>query len=289
MKDLISVTIMVRDSGPILDEFLKRLSKQKVKLPHELIVLYYGRGIDTLKRLQSFSSKIIQIPPKKFDFGISRDLVCKNALGKYIVTVSVDALPTNSLWLQELITPMVSGKADIVQGKQKCPKHGDPNYPNFFYWERDYKFFYTSEEKRFIKRYGNVGLSCVNLAFRKKVWKNGGFKGVSYCEDKIFQKRAYNAGYTSVFNKKAVMLHAHSYPTIRALFQRVSNEGLGWKQVGEQYGIGLFLKDIFRIDLHLLALKAVLKNKLKYKSEILFFFIRPIALYWGNHFANSIY
>lgn len=280
---------MVRDSGPILDEFLKRLYKQKTKLAYELVILYYGKGKDTLERLKPFSSKIIKISPDKFDLGVSRDFVCKNTLGKYIVTTSVDALPTNNSWLQELVEPMMFNKADIVQGEQKCPKYGDPNYPNFFYWEKDYLFFYTSEGKRFFKQYGNIGLSCVNMAFRKKVWENEGFNSASYCEDKIFQKRAYDSGYVSIFNKKATMLHAHSYTTIRSLFNRVSNEGLGWKQVGEKYSAFLLLKDLLRFDLHMLALKALIENKIKYSSEVLFFIIRPVALYWGNHFAKSVY
>ncbi|OGE71323.1 hypothetical protein A3H40_03775 [Candidatus Daviesbacteria bacterium RIFCSPLOWO2_02_FULL_38_15] len=280
---------MVRDSGPILDEFLRRLDKQKVDLPHELVVLYYGKGKDTLKRLQPYASKIIQITPGKFDLGICRDLVCKNASRKYIVTVSVDALPVNNSWLQELVTPLISGKADIVQGEIQCPKENDPNYPNFFYWEHDYGFFYTSEEKSFSKNYGDIGLSCVNMAFLKEVWKNCKFKDASYCEDKIFQKRVFASGYTSIFNRKALVIHAHSYPTIKAVFKRVSNEGFGWKQVGEKYSIFLLIKDLLRFDLHTLALKALLENKLKYRSEILFFFIRPVALYWGNHFTKSIY
>ncbi len=289
MDNLISITIMIRDSGPILEEFLKRLKKQKVELPYELVALYYGQETGTLERLKKFSAKIIQIPPRKFNLGVSRDFVCKNTSGKYIVTVSLDALPTNNYWLHELISPLIQGKADIVQGGQKCPKQSDINYPNFFYWEKDYTFFYTSEGNNFIKKYGNIGLSCVNMAFRKTAWKKGGFNGVDYCEDKIFQKRAYMAGYISVFNNKAMTLHAHSYLTVKNLFQRVSNEGLGWRQVGENYGPSLLLKDIFRIDLHLLALKALLKNKLRYNSEIFFFFIRPIAIYWGNNFAKKVY
>lgn len=289
MKDLISITIMIRDSGPILEEFLKRLAQQKTKFPYELVILYYGQGGNTLKRLQPVSTKIIQIPPNQFSLGNSRDLVCRNTSGKYIVTVSLDALPANSRWLQELIAPMVTGKADIVQGEQECPKPGDPSYQSFFYWERDYIFFYTGEGKEFFKKYGNIGLSCVNLAFRRKVWEDGGFKGVSYCEDKIFQKRAFICGYKIIFNVKAMVLHAHSYLTIKSLFGRISNEGLGWKEVGEKYGIMLLLEDVFRIDLHSLALRALLEGKLKFPSEVLFFLIRPIALYWGNNFTKATY
>lgn len=289
MKNLISITLLVRDSGPILDEFLKRLAIQEVKWSYELVVVYFGKGEETLKRLKRHTSKIIKIHPEEFHYDSGRDLVCSIASGKYIVTVSVDALPANSHWLQELILPMVSGKADIVQGKLRCPNPGDNNYPNFFYWENNYWQYYSSEGENFIKKYGNLGLSCVNLAFRKKVWEKTGFKDAPYCEDKIFQKRALEAGYTSIYNENAVMLHAHSYTNIKKLFQRIANEGLGWKNIGENYGIRLLLKDIFRIDMHLLTINALLKKKLKYNSEIWFFFIRPIALYWGNKFLKTVY
>lgn len=288
-KPLISITLMARDSGPILDELLKRLASQSVEWSYELVVLYFGKGQNTLNRLKKYNSKVIKIKPDEFLYDKSRDLVCGSASGEYIVTISVDALPNNSRWLQELISPMVSGKADVVQGELKCPKYGDSNYPNFFYWENNYWQYYSSEGEDFIKKYGNLGFSCVNLAFKKKVWENTGFTGVSYCEDKVFQKRVFEAGYISVYSKNAVMLHAHSYTNIKKLFQRIANEGLGWKNIGENYGIRLLLKDIFRIDMHLLAINAFLKKKLKYNSEIWFFFIRPIALYWGNKFLKTVY
>lgn len=270
MKSSISVTVLVSDSGPILDELLLRLSIQKVNLPFELVFLYFGKGVKTLNKLKHYSSKIIQIKPKEFTFGGSRELVCSHTSGNYIVTISVDALPINSNWLQELILPMVSGNADVVQGELECPKQGDKNYPIFFYWESNYSVYYSSEGKDFIKKYGNVGLSCVNLAFRRTVWEKTGFKGVSYSEDKLFQKRVFDAGYNIVYNPKALMLHAHAYKNISQLFQRVANEGLGWKEVGVNYGIGLFLKDILRIDMHWLAIRAFFTNKLKYNSETFF-------------------
>lgn len=85
------------------------------------------------------------------------------------------------------------------------------------------------------------------------------------------------------------MLHAHSYPTVKKLFERCANEGLGWKDIGEHYGIALFLKDILRFDMHFLAVSKFMQNKLKYNSEIFFFIIRPIALYWGNNHLKKIY
>lgn len=280
---------MVKDSGKILDEFLKRLKNQKVNLPYELVILYYGQSDQTFNKLKPHASKIIKVQPDKFEFGKSRDLVCNHSSGEYIVTASLDALPTNSYWLQELINPIKSGKADVVQGEIRCPNKKDSNYSNFFYWEKNYLFYYSSEGKEFIKRYGGLGLSCINLAFHKNVWEKCKFTGVSFCEDKIFQKRLFMSGFTSIYNKKASVFHAHPYTTIRSLFKRVSNEGLGWKQAGEKYNLYLFLKDTSRIDLHFLAIKNLINNKLNYPSEILFFLIRPLALYWGSHFAKHVY
>lgn len=289
MKNLISVTVMVRDSGHILDEFLKKLNAQKVNVPYELVVLYYGIDEKTYKKLLAFTSNIIRIPPNKFSFGKSRDLVCSRALGKYIVTASIDGLPTNDHWLQKLIDPIKSGKVDVVQGHIQCPQKGDPNYPDFFYWEKKFMFYFSSEGADFIKKNGNMGFSCINLAFRSDVWKKIKFSGVTYCEDKIFQKRLFGSKFTCMYNKSAPLLHAHAYKTIKSVFKRCANEGHGWKEVGENYGVNLFLKDICRIDLHIQAIQALVQNKLKYNSEIFFFFLRPIALYWGNHFTKKVY
>lgn len=289
MRDLISVAIMVRDSGSILDEFLRRLKAQETPIPYELVALYYGVGDETYKKLQAFTKNIKRIHPDEFDIGKCRDLVCSLAHGNYIIAPSIDALPASKHWLKELVEPLRSGVADVVQGDIACPKKGDTNYPDFFYWERNFMFYFTSEGNNFIKKYGNIGFSCINLAFRKNVWKNGGFGGVSYCEDKIFQKRAIMANFTCTYSKKALVIHAHSYKTVNALVKRISNEGVGWKQVGENYGVGLLVKDLLRIDLHMHATRAFFRGDLKYNSEFFFITLRPVALFWGNHFAKRIY
>lgn len=289
MKPLISITIMVRDSGLILDEFLKRISEQDIDQSWELVVLYFGQGDETLNKFKDYPHKIVRIDPKDFNFGVSRDLICRNTSGKYLVTMSVDALPANKYWLEELISPMINGNADIVQGGIQCPKPDDKNYPDFFYWENDYGFYYSSEGNDFSNKYGGLGLSCINLGIKKSVWKKTGFSGVSYCEDKIFQKRAYKAGFVTLFSEKASVVHAHSYKSVKNLFQRIANEGLGWKELGENYGVSLLLKDLLRFDMHWAAFKACASGKLRFNSEKWFFFIRPLAIFWGNKFLKTVY
>lgn len=121
------------------------------------------------------------------------------------------------------------------------------------------------------------------------MWEKTGFRGASYCEDKIFQKRAHKAGYITIFSESASVVHAHSYKNVKNLFQRIANEGLGWKELGENYGVSLLLKDLLRFDMHWTALKACASGKLKFSSEKWFFFIRPLAIFWGNKFLKEVY
>jgi len=292
---LVSIAFMLKYWGPTLDYFFKGIRSQKLKYPYEIVAIYYGNDDELYKKIKSLTTKVKRIDPKDYNCGSTRDLACSNSSGKYIVTVSVDSIPLNNKWLENMVEPLIKGKADVVQGGVQCPEKGNPNYPDFFYWERDFGFYFTSEGKAFFKKYGDIsdygsyGLAAPNLAFTKKVWTKTGFSGVRYNGDNIFQKRISENHFKAVFKDNAVVLHAHSYKTIRSLFNRCSNEGLAWADLKYKYKLITMLKDILRIDLHLKVLMAFLNGELKYNAEIFFIFIRPIGLFWGSNFAKSLY
>lgn len=294
-KALVSIVFMFSYWGSTLDEFFSRLKSQKTNFLYEIVVAYYGTSEDVYKKLCSLADKVVRISPFEYNCGSTRDLACKASSGKYIATLSVDSLPLNNNWLSEIVRPLIKNEADVVQGKIDCPNDNDQNYPDFFYWERDYGFYFTSEAEKFIKKCGDFGdngcfgFAAPNLAFKKTVWEKTGFGGVRYNGDNIFQKRVYQNGFKTIYNDSASVLHAHSYKTVKSLFNRCSNEGLGWRDIGEAYELKNFLKDICRFDLHLKAISLSASGKLKYNSEKLFHFIRPIALFWGNHYAKKLY
>ncbi len=294
-RPLVSIVFMIKYWGPTLDEFYKRISSQKTNFSYEIVVAYYGLDNELYKKLKSLSTKVVRIKPEEFNYGSTRDLACKNSVGKYIVTLSVDSVPVNNKWLQNMVDPMIENKADVIQGKVACPKRGYKKYPEFFYWEKDYGFYFTSEGKDFYKRYGNVsdygdfGLAAPNLAFTRKVWENTGFGGVRYNGDVIFQKRIWEKKYRAIYKDNAAVYHAHAYRTIKSLFNRCSNEGLAWGDLGEPYKLRTMLKDMCRFDLHIQMIKALFVGELKYPAEVFFLFIRPFALYWGSKHTNTLY
>ncbi len=295
MKPLVSIAFMLKYWGPTLDEFFKRLKSQKIDYPFEIVVAYYGKDDELYKKLLTLATKVTRIKPEEYNCGSTRDLACRESSGKYIVTLSVDSLPLNDSWLKNMVEPLINNEADVVQGKVQCPEKGDPNYRDFFYWERDFGFYFTSEGEKFYKKhgdfgtYGYFGLAAPNLSFKKSVWEKTGFSGVRYNGDTVFQKRISENHFKAIYKEDAVVLHAHSYKTIKSLFNRCSNEGIGWKDINETYGFLTMLKDICRVDMHIKAFRAFINKDMKFKSEFFFIFIRPIALYWGNHYAKSLY
>lgn len=295
MKPLVSIAFMLKYWGPTLDEFFKRIKSQKLKYPYEIVAVYYGKDNTLYNKLKSLVSKVKRIKPEDYNCGCTRDLACSISSGKYIVTLSADSIPLNNTWLKNMVEPLIKNEADVVQGKIECPQKGDPSYRDFFYWERDFGFYFTREGNDFYKKYGGIdkygsfGLAAPNLSFKKEVWKKTGFSGVRYNGDNIFQRRVSENKFRAIYNENAIVLHAHSYKTITSLFNRCSNEGLGWRDVGEKYSLLMMLKDIFRFDLQTKALKAYFNGDLKFMSELFFIFIRPIGLYWGNQHAKSLY
>jgi glycosyltransferase involved in cell wall biosynthesis len=286
---------MLKYWGVTLDEFYKKIRSQKIKYPYEIVVAYYGKDEELYKKIKSLSTTVVRQKPENYNCGRTRDLACKAARGKYIVTVSPDSIPLNNKWLINMIEPLIKGEAQVVQGNVQCPKKGNPNYPDFFYWEKDFGFYFTSEGKEFFKKYGNVsdygsyGLAAPNLAFTKNVWKNTGFSGVRYNGDNIFQKRISIKHYRALYKDDATVLHAHSYKKIRSLFNRCSNEGLAWADLHYKYDFLTMLKDISKINLHIKAIRAFISGELKYPAEVFFIWIRPFGLFWGSNFAKNLY
>lgn len=308
-KNLVSVTVQMAYWGSIVDEYFKRIKQQKTSFPVEIVAIYHGNDEKSFKKLKKHADKILRVSKNDYDSTIlkelssnitssnhisTRDMACDLASGKYIVTMSIDALPANDQWLENIARPLIDGKADIVQGEVKCPEDGDPNYPDFFYWEKDYKFYFTSEAQNFYKKYGqfeggNWGFSGLNIAFTKELWSKSGFVGSRYNDDNVFQKKVWAHNPKVVYQESAIVLHAHSYKTMKSVFNRCSNEGLGWRDLDVKYSLMDLIRDVARVDVHIETMSALFSNKLKYTSEVFFPFIRPLGLYWGNHFAKSLY
>ena len=279
---LVSVVFLTKNGGYLLEEALQAISNQELppNLQYEILAVDSGSEDSTVEILNQYGVKTCSIQPLEFNFGKTRDLAFGLARGEILISLSQDAVPSNSHWLTNLITPLFADRQiALVQGLE-FPR-SDCN----FYWSRLGLFYFTRETRQWINSYG-TGVSFVGCAIRRSAWENCKLGLVEMSEDKVFQKKLIDIGYKIVAVEDAVYYHSHDY-TLKSLVLRCKNEGLGWKHVGVNYSIRDMLLDLFNIHIHTELVKALLNKQIHSMQELFFPIIRPIFIFLGNHYSKK--
>lgn len=279
MADLISISILTRNAGEAFPEVLAALRRQVIDLPTEIVLLDNGSTDGTLAVARAAGAVVHTMPPEDFSFGESRDRLFSLCRGPYIVALSQDAVPADDHWLDRLTRPLRDGTADIVQGLEVMADKP-------FFWDRIGRFYYTREWQPFFACYGAVGLSTANLATTRAAWERARFGPIAMCSDKLFQKRAAEAGLRVVLCREARVRHGHTYTTA-GLFKRCANEGMGLRMLGFRIATTDALRDLAHGRAYRRLLKGLLRREVHAPAEVLFPLIRPAALWYGNRFLKS--
>ncbi len=279
MADLISISILTRNAGAGFRKTLDALHSQQIDLPVEIVLLDNGSTDGTLAAAREAGAVVHTMPPEAFSFGESRDRLFSLCRGAIIVALSQDAVPVDDRWLERLTRPLRDGVADIVQGLEVMQEKP-------FFWDRIGRFYYTREWQPFFARYGAVGLSTANLATTRAAWEQARFGPIAMCSDKLFQKRAAEAGMRVVVCREARVHHGHRY-TIAGLFKRCANEGMGLRMLGFRTATHDTLRDLCNLRVYRRLFKGLLQGEVRAPAEVLFPLIRPVALWYGNRFVEK--
>ena len=278
----VSVVVLTFNGGDVLRRSLDAIFNQTIDTRVEVVLVDSGSTDGTEKLDQSYDVRMVRIPNERFTYGYARNLGFRSATGELIATISQDFVPRDDRWLENLVRPLAGG-ADIVQGHALPPPERRP-----FYWETR-RFVFTREGRGFRKRHNDFSVSCVNMATRRDVWEQADFGDESLMsEDIYFQKQAFEKGYTRTIQApRAVGYHGHQY-SVRSLFRRCENEGLGWRRVGERYGFTDMLLDLGQPATYVKLVFGIVTGKVRTLSEVLYVWIRPIAVLKGNRFNYAL-
>jgi rhamnosyltransferase len=273
-----SVVILTLNGGEVLPRSLDEITRQRIDARFEVVLVDSGSSDGTEYLDRDYDVRMVRIPQSSFKYGYARNVGFRAARGEYIATISQDFVPRDETWLSNLIEPLRRG-ADIVQGHGLPPLERRP-----FYWETR-RFWFTRESRDFKRRHNGFCLSCVNMATRRDVWEAAGFGDETpMSEDIYFQKRAFEKGFNRTIQAPgAVGYHGHWY-SVRSLFRRCADEGMGWRWVGEEYRVGAMLLDLIEPRSYVKLALGLATGKIKTAAELLFIWIRPIALLKGNRF-----
>lgn len=293
VKPTISIIILTKNGGKLFQACLNAIFSQDIDLSYEVVIVDSGSTDDTLKYISDYPVRLYKIEPEHFRFGPTRDYAFAQARGQYLVTLSQDVVPVNRNWLANITAPLIADTADVVQGLTVLPDQKDSYDRDIFFWEKKGLFYFTSEGDEFIKKYGNIPLSCCSLSIKKQAWADTGFGNALMNEDKAIQRKLAEKNYRIVLANDSLAYHGHNY-NLRSLINRCENEGFGWKCIEVSYSFSQMLQDLKlkkKIDneksIYDFFIKSLRNKEIISAAELLFLFIRPIFIYKGNRFGKA--
>ena len=284
VPDTVDVTIalLTRNAAELLPRLLDAVAAQHTTRRVELLAIDSGSMDGTVSLLEERAVRVIQIPERDFDWGLTRELAFKEARGSIVVNLSQDAIPAGPDWLDNLLEPLTDPEVGASCGTSlPDPERHFPQFP----WERNGYFYFTREMRKYGARYGR-GLSFANAAVPRTIWERFHFDAQVTGEDFQFQTKMHTAGLRVAFPANAPVLHHHNYSLPR-LFKRCRNEGMALRHLGCPYTELDLVADIIGPRQYVQWLREVRHGRLSHWADVLFPLVRPLAVYTGSRFARK--
>lgn len=217
MAPSVAVIIRTKDEERFIGDTLSAVSNQST-IPDEIIVVDSGSRDGTLRIASRFNTDIVRIDPSRFTYGGALNTGFQRARSEIVVSLSADAVPADSDWLQSLISPFGDPRIAGVYGRQ-IPRPRTS----------------VSERRDILNCYGTRRLdksddyffSNVNSAVRREVWEKVRFDETVPCaEDWDWAKRVQRLGYIIRYEPSAAVSHSHNY-SFAHIYQRATDVAFG--------------------------------------------------------------
>jgi rhamnosyltransferase len=223
----VSIIIPVKNGGGDLLRCLGTIAEQAFDREVEVVVVDSASVDGSAAAARAWGARVLQIPPEQFNHGATRNLGAKAAEGELLVFLSQDAEPVGPDWLADLVAPLDADKRIAgAYGRQVARSNAVP--PEEFFLD----FVYGPKARR--RELGPGGehamettmFSNVNSAIRREAWEQHPFADdLIMSEDQDWSRRALGAGWSIVYEPRAVVRHSHPY-RVRDAFRRFFDSGV---------------------------------------------------------------
>jgi len=227
-RPLISIVIPVRDAGEDLRRCMSAIAAQRTDADVEVIVIDSGSRDGSPEVAAELGASVYSIAPEDFNHGATRNLGATLARGNLLVFLSQDAYAEETDWLARLTAPLRTDENEVagVYGRQIAHQEAKPP-------ERFFLDFLYGPSPRVQRAAARAELSMettlfsnVSSAIRRDVFERFPFvDDIIMSEDQEWSQRVLLAGYSVVYEPRAVVRHSHPY-TVGQAFRRFFDSGV---------------------------------------------------------------
>ena len=214
MSHLISILVRSCNDEPFIGKTLQAVLDQKCSIPFEIVSCDDASKDRTPEIIASFPS-VIRLPRPDGEYRPGRRLnyMVSHSHGDLIVFNNADAVPQNCHWLDELVAPLVDGRADAVYGNQL------PRSDAVYLVRKDnLRAFGDGREAATWRFFFSLATSAVR---RSDLTEHPFDEKIRYSEDVEW---AHRRPIRIVYAPNAMVEHSHNY-TISELKRRFYGEG----------------------------------------------------------------
>jgi rhamnosyltransferase len=201
-----SIIIRTKNEARSLGATLDGLFAQDLE-PHEVFVIDSGSRDATLDIARRYPVRILEIPPKQWNYSRALNMGARAATGDFLVCLSAHCPPIGRDWLTNLLRHFDDPKVAAVWGPNLSPgRHTPSPGPPI----RQEPGSYNVENRMF-------GLVNSNSALRRSLWLEFPFdEALPATEDKRWGQEAMARGYSVVHDPAAAVWHER-HPAINSL------------------------------------------------------------------------
>lgn len=207
-----------------LKRIISMLEKQTYPVAHIILInteeKYFNTFFYGSKFLEQYHNLIIRhISKYEFDHGGTRRMAVGLSEADYFICMTDDAVPSDKYLVQNLLQPLLDGKAAVSYGRQMAGRHCSEAE----YFTRKYNYPKESalKTKKDIEKLGIKAFFCSNVcaAYDRRIYDElGGFiKHTIFNEDMIFAYQVLMADYAIAYTADAKVLHYHRYSNLQQL------------------------------------------------------------------------
>ncbi|HEX8047484.1 glycosyltransferase family 2 protein [Rhizobium sp.] len=239
-EPLVSIIIPVKNGLPTFNTVVDMVRAQELDAPFEVIVIDSGSKDGSKQAIPADDPRfrLIEIDPKSFGHGKTRNLGVQHSRGKFCAFLTHDAVPMDKYWLAELIKPLredddvagVFGRHVASPGASPFTKWElEAHFGGLNNWPRvkldDAREYFRNEGLRQVYHFYSDNSSCL----RKSVWERFPYPDVNFAEDQLWAKTIVEAGYTKAFAWNSVVAHSHEF-TLWERVQRSFDEASAFRR-----------------------------------------------------------